>query len=217
MLMKKKGFTLIELLVVIAIIAILAAILFPVFAKAREKARTASCQSNLKQIGTAIAMYAQDYDGVYPLLYQDPGANGYTSSPPDYRWFEAIEPYIKNAQVLVCPSVHTWSVGYAAQSAYWAEATEYQGPMGKSDSSLADPSGTVLVVDSNSSSTVSGWCISWATAGSEPSPTSSTWATRHADGLNVLWADGHVKWSKPTSLCKKDAAGIYVNFTIRAD
>ena len=68
---KKTGFTLIELLVVIAIIAILAAILFPVFAKAREKARQTNCMNNLKNLGTAIMMYAQDYDELYPFAYLD--------------------------------------------------------------------------------------------------------------------------------------------------
>jgi len=74
---RNKGFTLIELLVVIAIIAILAAILFPVFAKARAKARQASCQSNLKQIGLAWAMYAQDYDGVLTYLWGTPSWSSY--------------------------------------------------------------------------------------------------------------------------------------------
>jgi prepilin-type N-terminal cleavage/methylation domain-containing protein len=72
---RSRGFTLIELLVVIAIIAILAAILFPVFAQAREKARQASCLSNAKQMSTAVMMYAQDYDETFPLYFQ-PQANG---------------------------------------------------------------------------------------------------------------------------------------------
>src|SRR5438270_674257 len=76
----RRGFTLIELLVVIAIIAILAAILFPVFAQAREKARQAACQSNLKQLGLAAMMYTQDYDGTYPIAQ-------YSSPPGVQYWF----------------------------------------------------------------------------------------------------------------------------------
>jgi prepilin-type N-terminal cleavage/methylation domain-containing protein len=92
----RRGFTLIELLVVIAIIAILAAILFPVFARAREKARQSSCQSNLKQIGLAFTMYAQDYDEKMPR------GSGYIAptallSPGNYgEWFLELAPYIKN-------------------------------------------------------------------------------------------------------------------------
>jgi prepilin-type N-terminal cleavage/methylation domain-containing protein/prepilin-type processing-associated H-X9-DG protein len=96
------AFTLIELLVVIAIVAILAAILFPVFAQAREKARQATCTSNLKQLGTAAQMYMQDYDGMYtpPFLYY-----GAQSVRPNLHWWDdLLQPYIKNRQVSVCPS-----------------------------------------------------------------------------------------------------------------
>ncbi|MGV3721477.1 MAG: DUF1559 domain-containing protein [Actinomycetota bacterium] len=96
----RRGFTLIELLVVIAIIAILAAILFPVFAQARDKARQSSCQSNLKQIGTAIKMYAQDYDEQGLQYWWNYGGAGGTAPP----WMEWIDPYVKNAKVFLCPS-----------------------------------------------------------------------------------------------------------------
>jgi prepilin-type N-terminal cleavage/methylation domain-containing protein/prepilin-type processing-associated H-X9-DG protein len=104
-----RAFTLIELLVVIAIIAILAAILFPVFAQAREKARQTACASNLKQIGTAIMMYTQDYDETLPSTWMGNGAatppNGIDSSVgPAYTWNYMILPYIKNDGVFTCPS-----------------------------------------------------------------------------------------------------------------
>ncbi len=92
-----RGFTLIELLVVIAIIAILAAILFPVFAQAREKARQATCLSNVKQIATSYFMYAQDYDQRYTQNRYADGANHYT-------WKLAILPYVKNLALFQCPS-----------------------------------------------------------------------------------------------------------------
>jgi prepilin-type N-terminal cleavage/methylation domain-containing protein len=109
----RSGFTLIELLVVIAIIAVLAAILFPIFAQSRAKARQTACLSNLKQLGLAFAQYLSDHDGQYPACDNDkakivgrppdpetPDANG----PPERDWHIVLQPYVRNFEVLRCPS-----------------------------------------------------------------------------------------------------------------
>jgi prepilin-type N-terminal cleavage/methylation domain-containing protein/prepilin-type processing-associated H-X9-DG protein len=105
---KRHAFTLIELLVVIAIIAILAAVLFPVFARARENARKAACMSNLKQIGLGLMMYVQDYDETFPMAIM-----GYSAPNPDWYgdntshgayWYSILQPYVKNKQVFICPT-----------------------------------------------------------------------------------------------------------------
>lgn len=122
-----RGFTLIELLVVIAIIAILAAILFPVFAQARESARKASCLSNCRQIGVAVMSYTQDYDEMYPCNSWDTPPIGTTDSDggnPNYQtamnWVYKTMPYIKNRKIFVCPSdpnpKNGWSCYEAATS-----------------------------------------------------------------------------------------------------
>ncbi|WP_309717049.1 prepilin-type N-terminal cleavage/methylation domain-containing protein, partial [Armatimonas sp.] len=104
----RQSFTLIELLVVIAIIAILAAILFPVFAQARERARMIACLSNMRQIGTSLRMYAQDYDEIYTPLRMGynprtnlPFADGLTEG---FMWRNALQPYLKNKGIMACPS-----------------------------------------------------------------------------------------------------------------
>src|SRR6188768_348324 len=108
---RKSGFTLIELLVVIAIIAILAAILFPVFARAREAARKSNCISNLKQIGTGLMMYVQDYDEIYPVINQE--ADRIPGQQPHVRGglkdtypflVDVMQPYTKNEGLFRCPS-----------------------------------------------------------------------------------------------------------------
>lgn len=112
----RRGFTLIELLVVIAIIAILAAILFPVFAQAREKARAASCQSNLKQIMTAAKMYTQDYDEIsLHYVWMPAGGGNY------HTWMEALHPYSKNTQIFQCPSAPKDKSAYTT-GCDWANA-----------------------------------------------------------------------------------------------
>ena len=106
------GFTLIELLVVIAIIAILAAILFPVFARARENARRASCSSNLKQMGLAFIQYTQDYDETFPDAHPDEDCTNSIVSSPQYFasdnviWADVLQPYVKSTQIFLCPSAN---------------------------------------------------------------------------------------------------------------
>src|SRR5687768_2024943 len=107
---RKRGFTLIELLVVIAIIAILAAILFPVFARARESARASSCKSNLKQIALAFAQYTTDYDETYP--------KDNTHGASLAGWADAIQPYIKNLGIYQCPSETNPAVTNPTQRGY---------------------------------------------------------------------------------------------------
>jgi prepilin-type N-terminal cleavage/methylation domain-containing protein/prepilin-type processing-associated H-X9-DG protein len=102
--LRRRGFTLIELLVVIAIIAILAAILFPVFAQAREAARKASCQSNLKQIGNALLMYVQDYDEMFPPFSERGNLEAWAYPTGGPTWANAMQPYAKNYNIVTCPS-----------------------------------------------------------------------------------------------------------------
>jgi len=163
--MKKRAFTLIELLVVIAIIAILAAILFPVFAQAREKARQASCSSNLKQVGLAWTMYVQDYDEKIASA-NNPAGWGDCPTMPDRSQFGGWEgnllaPYIKNTGVFKCPSAPGQTVNNGcANMNYWVESYAYnyvsmeqwdctaKASVGKNVSALAQPADSMVFWDS---------------------------------------------------------------------
>ena len=201
---RDRGFTLIELLVVIAIIAILAAILFPVFSRARAKARQASCISNLKQLGLAVDMYAQDYDEYLPPHNDD--------EPPyptyDWRWdtfIYRLTPYTKNYQLTKCPDDAAWKqpgTGVPQQDRWWSydfnRGCEYGPQQPGYLSAFEVPADTVLLFDGSEEDegveltdqdsldrNPAGW-----------NPDNAKAYTRHSDGHNILWADGHVKWMK---------------------
>lgn len=152
----KKGFTLIELLVVIAIIAILAAILFPVFGRARENARRSSCQSNMKQIGLGFKQYIQDYDEKFPLAIADTGGSPGAFDGGDQGWAQAMQPYMKSTQIFQCPSETNppsspantggFNPGY---SDYWANA-QVVNSSGVSEASIDAQALTVLNGDGQS-------------------------------------------------------------------
>jgi len=184
----RKGFTLIELLVVIAIIAILAAILFPVFARAREKARTASCQSNEKQISLGIMMYAQDYDECLPIVGWTDTAIWPNGQSGSNSWHIKIYPYIKNVQVFNCPSAsYVWAGEVSTGIKYGANATLMTGlcPL----ATVAYPAQTVLVTDSDGPASYS---VFQNYYGGPSTP--RYMSNRHQQGANLIFADGHVKW-----------------------
>jgi len=221
---KRSGFTLIELLVVIAIIAILAAILFPVFAQAREKARSTTCLSNMKQLGTAETMYTQDYDGAYTLAWY-PG--------DDYGFDCALQPYVKNLKVFECPShpntpryfngyVKVWHIpppgipgSYVMNGDLAALSAPNSMRAGRNEASVQRPADTILMSEiwdtrgPNGSEaahvTVTGYGSVWE--GPEHEIFNSSWSDVcfripfkiHQNGSNFNFCDGHAKWERVTA------------------
>ena len=186
--MARRGFTLIELLVVIAIIAILAAILFPVFARAREKARQSSCLSNVKQLSMGVLQYVQDWDEMLPVYY-----NPFVPDTTARYWYQVSMPYIKNTQVLVCPSRTNRPVGYG-----W-NIDE----MGYGSSTACGPAVALASIQSPAETI-------WFAESSGPGIYPPRWVTnpsymylytdyyrpeqKHFDGGTPGFVDGHAKW-----------------------
>jgi len=223
----KRGFTLIELLVVIAIIAILAAILFPVFAKAREKARQTTCLSNEKQIGLALLQYSSDYDEKFPSGYRQPPTS--TTMDGD-GWAQQTYSYIKSKQAIYCPDQPgDYSYGLNIQT-----AGQSQGAFGGVartvllfemadagfDTTLFDPYpstgiyGQSIAGDGTLTSGLPHWnsiygrvatgCISGGDANNcAPKGIGGAGGSepaRHSEGSNFLLADGHAKWFRGSSV-----------------
>lgn len=235
---QRRAFTLIELLVVIAIIAILAAILFPVFARARENARRTSCQSNLKQIGLGILQYTQDYDERLPR--NDSGAVDVGT------WVDITQPYIKSDQLFICPSdsnpyklaaaggsgrktsyVANLLYEYTARNMFGAN----NGVIPASLASIEDSSGTIAVGDgadyyqvyTSAPATISATDLP-VTVNLTANPQSfgegsgfGKFMGRHLDTANWLFIDGHVKALKIATVAKTNAANEYPFFTSNID
>jgi prepilin-type N-terminal cleavage/methylation domain-containing protein/prepilin-type processing-associated H-X9-DG protein len=184
----RRGFTLIELLVVIAIIAILAAILFPVFAKAREKARQSSCLSNTKQLGLAVMQYAQDYDESMPRTYFFPDPN-YVS------WAMAVLPYCKSNQIFDCPSgTYKWN-GVWGESLSYGYSCNIGENTSRSLGTIAKPSETVLLGDGDNFRIRPDGSF----AGLTPI-TGRVVLARHNEMANIAFCDGHSKAMNKNSL-----------------
>ncbi|HJN18244.1 MAG TPA: prepilin-type N-terminal cleavage/methylation domain-containing protein [Armatimonadota bacterium] len=205
---RRGGFTLIELLVVIAIIAILAAILFPVFARAREKARQTSCLSNLKQLGTAAMMYVQDFD-------ERTGRHCTCCPSRDAHpcFLQNLYPYVKNYQLYACPSFGRTSL-HVRPCAPNGGATNYEEvPRSygfnfdldyKNQAAIKFPAECIMFADSTNVPMRTDCC---ATGYLAPAPRSGCCADSapfgrvspiHNEGANHAFSDGHAKWMKVT-------------------
>ncbi len=208
--MPKKGaaaFTLVELLVVIAIIAILAAILFPVFAQAREKARQTECLSNQRQMGMAAMLYTQDYDERVPLAATAPNPSTFLN------WHDLLTPYTRNKQIWLCPDanlpVHNiygkpvcqygWNAYYLNQGVQVQNVYTLNNAPGVSLAAISAPAHTVMIADNRG---INGYAPSdhLSTYMLPPSqPDADYWGRpdpRHSDGVVAAMVDGHVKWMR---------------------
>jgi len=210
--MRRRAFTLIELLVVIAIIAILAAILFPVFAKAREKARQSSCSSNIKQLTLGFLQYNQDNDEKWDLTGPIPGMPRGTQVDNVCWWRFPIYPYVKNWQVYCCPNGIRNAQNAADSTNQFHFNYGYNSALnGRADADIKTPAELICFGDASHWNGDGCGGLSWAWSRVDRRPTGNAcnasqqpnWVedcTRHNAGSNLGFADGHVKWAAASNI-----------------
>lgn len=215
--MKHRAFTLIELLVIVGVIAVLAAILMPLFNRSPENGRKSSCQSHLKQIALGIKQYEQDFDERYPLFMV---TNGSSTGVPYYGWADAIQIYLEDISLFQCPAdvlSGNSDPRQAGYNDYFYNANFmvfYKGQWtGAPESLLGSPAQTILAgerwnfIDDASNNARSNFCgdgTSLSKFGQRCAPSPPNYATLpspqvHLDGSNLAFADGHVKWLRGNS------------------
>jgi prepilin-type N-terminal cleavage/methylation domain-containing protein/prepilin-type processing-associated H-X9-DG protein len=206
----KRAFTLIELLVVVTIISLLAAILFPVFARARETARRASCMSNMKQIGLALIQYTQDYDEKMPMQTAAQ-INDFAAPGAAMSWQAVLQPYVKSYQLFRCPSANLAATATAiSDTSYFGNAVVLERITGGkfvplSLAAIPEVSSVIVVQEYISRDNASYLRPAWTS----DAVTFFAWLTdnysnNHFGGGNLLFVDGHVKWKKHSAICAAD-------------
>ncbi|RYX86224.1 DUF1559 domain-containing protein [bacterium] len=209
----RKAFTLIELLVVIAIIAILAAILFPAFARARENARRSSCASNMRQLGLGVMQYTQDYDERLPGIIGGTAGNAQLGGWTYYTTFGAttadnydvskgnLYPYVKSKQIYVCPSDTEGQItgdSYAMNSCL--TSSNDPGGTSKSLASFDETSKWMMMCEESATSGTVDQTTGSSNDGFFYESGEDNLSFRHLDGSNISFIDGHVKWYRPESV-----------------
>jgi len=194
---RRRAFTLIELLVVIAIIGILAALLFPVFARVREKARATSCASNLRQVGMAATMYAEDAGGVYPPRFTVLGS---------VYWWDVVDSYVGNDSVWFCPSESLRApdlrhYGLNCYDKFPGDARFEVGISATRMDDVRDPARTIAIAEADPDDDrevtppyPTPWDIAGSQSGEWSWPPTSLAEDRHTNGFNAWYLDGHAKW-----------------------
>ena len=224
---KRSGFTLLEFLVVIACIAIVGAVIFPVFASHPERPRRNACLTNVKQLALGVMQYAQDYDERFPnsgfavvkVKGNPPPALTYRAEEPANGWYDAVYSYVKNSRIYYCPSDESKErIGYPAP----AQAEEFASSFtlnkwtatGLETATVKNPAEFVLLAERNNETQAANGSYlfapwKWSKDAEGPQITQDLALTRHNSGSIVGFSDGHAKWFNPARITEMQTSGAF--------